>query len=98
MICPENTILPRGERGPAERASTRRRLRTPTRYAIPMDIGLIGVGLLGSSLATRLLASGFRVIGYDVNPANRLALRQMGGHAVDSAPEVASGCGRILLR
>src|SRR5690349_19754655 len=62
-----------------------------------MDIGLIGVGLLGGSLATRLLASGFRVIGYDLNPANRLSLEQMGGLAVDSARAVAAGCKRLLL-
>ena len=32
-------------------------------------VGLIGVGLMGEVYAVRLLAAGFGVIGFDVDPA-----------------------------
>src|SRR5437867_2991730 len=62
-----------------------------------MDIGLIGLGLLGSSLASRLLASGFPVIGYDLDSGRRRALDQMGVRAVESPQAVAASCRRIML-
>ncbi|MGQ9729758.1 MAG: NAD(P)-binding domain-containing protein [Candidatus Zipacnadales bacterium] len=46
-------------------------------------IGLVGIGLVGSALAERLLATGFRVIGYDLEAAKcvhlwlRVALDRM---------------------
>ena len=47
-------------------------------------VGLIGIGLMGSALAQRLIGSGFRVLGFDVDPARRKALEQMGGAAATS--------------
>jgi 3-hydroxyisobutyrate dehydrogenase-like beta-hydroxyacid dehydrogenase len=63
----------------------------------PEILGLVGVGLLGSALAERLLAHGFRVRGFDLN-ANRLeGLTALGGQAAASAAEVMADCRRILL-
>ena len=48
-------------------------------------IGLVGVGLLGTAVATRLLAAGHRVVGFDTAPDRLRALRDMGGEAAASA-------------
>ncbi|MGB0596097.1 MAG: NAD(P)-dependent oxidoreductase [Rubripirellula sp.] len=60
-------------------------------------VGLIGVGLLGSALANRLIKNGFRVHGFDTNESQREALRQSGGIACDSAAEVVQGCEEVFL-
>ncbi len=52
-------------------------------------IGLIGVGLLGSAMADRLTAAGYKVMGYDIVPE-----RQRGAK---SSQEVADACGTIFL-
>lgn len=60
-------------------------------------IGLIGVGLLGTALAERLLGHGFRLVGTDVSVARREALERRGGEVVDTAAEVVRRCARIVL-
>ncbi|HXB69373.1 MAG TPA: NAD(P)-dependent oxidoreductase [Candidatus Acidoferrales bacterium] len=52
-------------------------------------IGLIGVGLLGSAIATRLSAAAYSVLGYDLIPERRLG--------ANSAQEVARACRTIIL-
>jgi len=60
-------------------------------------VGLIGIGLMGTALACRLLDAGYRVIGFDIAPARRDALRAMGGEPVESVAEVAARCQRTLI-
>lgn len=55
----------------------------------PTTIGLIGLGLIGSAVAERLLAAGHTVIGFDVSEDARLRLSQLGGVRTASAAEVA---------
>ena len=45
---------------------------------VTKPLGLIGVGLLGTALAGRLLGAGFRVVGTDVDPGRRDTLRGLG--------------------
>jgi 3-hydroxyisobutyrate dehydrogenase-like beta-hydroxyacid dehydrogenase len=52
-------------------------------------VGMIGLGLLGHALASRLLAAGHQVIGFDVLPDRIDALVALGGNASASAAEVA---------
>jgi 3-hydroxyisobutyrate dehydrogenase-like beta-hydroxyacid dehydrogenase len=52
-------------------------------------IGLIGLGLMGEVLATRLLAAGFGVTGYDIDPAKNARLAVLGGAAAASLAEAA---------
>jgi len=52
-------------------------------------IGMIGLGLLGHALASRLLAAGHAVVGYDVLPEQRGALARLGGKAAASVEDVA---------
>lgn len=51
--------------------------------------GLIGLGLMGSALAERLLGAGYAVVGYDVVAEKRTALECRGGQAAPSARAVA---------
>ena len=60
-------------------------------------VGLIGLGLMGSALAHRLLEAGKRVVGWDIDPERVAALRDRGGEVAGSAPEVFSGCRRVVL-
>jgi hypothetical protein len=60
-------------------------------------VGLIGVGLLGSALAERLLGGGFRVLGADVDPGRRAALGRLGGDVAADASEVVGSCDCIVL-
>ena len=60
-------------------------------------VGLIGIGLMGTALARRLLDAGYRVIGFDIAPARRDALRAMGGESAASVAEVAARCQRTLI-
>lgn len=52
-------------------------------------IGLIGLGLMGSGMAKRLAATGHRVIGYDVRPAQISALAGAGVEAATSPADAA---------
>ncbi len=60
-------------------------------------VGLIGVGLLGEALASRLTAAGFAVLGYDIDSGRRSRLESIGGRSAPSGPDVAAVCRRVLL-
>ena len=54
-------------------------------------IGIVGVGLLGSAVAGRLLAKGFQVTGCDTRPELLRALAAQGLRAAPTAAETAAG-------
>lgn len=60
-------------------------------------VGLIGVGLLGLSLAERLLGAGLDVVGTDMNPARLAELEQLGGRAEADATAVVVTSQRVVL-
>lgn len=55
-----------------------------------MKVGIVGLGLLGHAVASRLVAAGQRVIGYDIVPARVDALKALGGEAASSTVDVAT--------
>ncbi len=61
------------------------------------EVGLIGVGLVGSALAERLAGAGFTVTAYDVNPAFKEALADLPVRIAASACEVASAASIVIL-
>lgn len=61
------------------------------------NIGLAGLGLVGSAMAERLKAERFNVIGFDIDPAKNKQLEQLGGVVVNSPAEVAEQADRIIL-
>jgi 3-hydroxyisobutyrate dehydrogenase-like beta-hydroxyacid dehydrogenase len=60
-------------------------------------VGVIGLGLMGSALASRLLAGGLRVVGFDVREECRQELVAHGGDPVASAREVFVACRAVVL-
>jgi 3-hydroxyisobutyrate dehydrogenase-like beta-hydroxyacid dehydrogenase len=59
-------------------------------------IGIIGVGLLGSAVAARLLQSGFDVIGYDIRAEQVAALGPQGLRAAASVAAAAQEADAII--
>jgi 3-hydroxyisobutyrate dehydrogenase-like beta-hydroxyacid dehydrogenase len=62
-----------------------------------IEIGIIGLGLLGSALAQRLLEAGHAVLGFDIDWQRQAALEKMGGRFAASLPEVAHRCRAMFL-
>jgi 3-hydroxyisobutyrate dehydrogenase-like beta-hydroxyacid dehydrogenase len=52
-------------------------------------VAIIGLGLMGEVYARRLLDAGIPVIGYDIDPARRARLDEIGGKAADSIAALA---------
>jgi len=60
-------------------------------------IGLVGLGLVGTAIAERLLSGDVHVIGFDIDPARYQHLKELGGNAVGSPAEVAQAAKRVVL-
>lgn len=63
----------------------------------PGDLAIVGLGLIGSRMARRLIACGFRLRGFDIDPQRRTDFVQMGGTAAESPAEAVQGCWASLL-
>lgn len=61
------------------------------------DIGILGLGLMGTAMAQRLMAAGFVVAGYDIRPEARTAFGKLGGRPLESVAEIARQCSRVLI-
>jgi 3-hydroxyisobutyrate dehydrogenase-like beta-hydroxyacid dehydrogenase len=61
------------------------------------DVGLIGLGLLGSAIAERLLAAGQSVVGFDLDPARRAEFEQAGGRVAASVGDVYGRASVLFL-
>jgi 3-hydroxyisobutyrate dehydrogenase-like beta-hydroxyacid dehydrogenase len=61
------------------------------------SIGMVGLGLLGGSLAERFLRAGFRVTGFDTDRRRRLSFESSGGRPAPSARRIAHDCRRVVL-
>ncbi len=48
-------------------------------------VGIVGLGIMGGAFAQNLVAAGWRVVGYDIDPARRRAMARAG---VEIAPDV----------
>jgi 3-hydroxyisobutyrate dehydrogenase-like beta-hydroxyacid dehydrogenase len=59
-------------------------------------VGVIGVGLMGEVYTRRLIAAGFTVIGFDVDPAKNARLANLGAQAGTLA-YIAQKCDPIVL-
>jgi 3-hydroxyisobutyrate dehydrogenase-like beta-hydroxyacid dehydrogenase len=61
------------------------------------NIGLIGLGLVGSAMAERFIADRFKVIGFDIDQAKCEHLKRLGGAAVKNPAQVAEQAERVIL-
>lgn len=68
---------------------------TASRASAP--VGLVGLGLVGTELAQRLIAGGKTVVGFDLKAERTSAVVQAGGRVASSTSEVLRTCNRVLL-
>ncbi len=59
-------------------------------------VAIVGLGLMGEVYARRLIDAGIPVTGFDIDPARRARLTQIGGHPVSTIAEFA-GSSRCIL-
>ncbi len=64
---------------------------------MPVNIGLVGLGLVGSAMTERLKADRFNVVGFDIEKAKCEQLERLGAVAVNSPAQVAEQVDRIIL-
>lgn len=60
-------------------------------------IGLVGVGLLGTALAERMIAAGLAILGYDREASCGERLRGLGGRAASRLDDLGTQCKEIVL-
>jgi len=60
-------------------------------------VGLIGLGLVGESLARRLLDARYEVIGFDIDPARAARVESLGGRPVGTIADVAKRAEHVLI-
>ena len=60
-------------------------------------VALVGLGLMGEVYAQRLLDAKIPVIGFDIDPARRARLMQIGGRATDSIAALARPARCIII-
>jgi len=60
-------------------------------------IGLVGLGLVGTAMAERLLTEQFEVVGFDIDSKKCEHLEQLGGKAVSNPAQVAEQADRVVL-
>jgi 3-hydroxyisobutyrate dehydrogenase-like beta-hydroxyacid dehydrogenase len=60
-------------------------------------IGLVGIGLVGTALAENLLAAGYNVIGFDIDPVKCRHLEALGGVAASAPLDVGRQCRHVFL-
>lgn len=61
------------------------------------QLGLIGLGLLGSAMSERFMAAGYIVVGFDSSAERREQFRAAGGVVCDSAKAVFQNCDTVVL-
>jgi 3-hydroxyisobutyrate dehydrogenase-like beta-hydroxyacid dehydrogenase len=60
-------------------------------------VAIVGLGLMGEVYARRLIDAGIPVIGFDIDPARRARLAEIGGRAVGSIAELAGPSSCIII-
>jgi 3-hydroxyisobutyrate dehydrogenase len=67
-----------------------------TDHQVQVRVGLLGVGLMGSAMAHRLLERGIAVTAWDRDSEHLRALEGHGGQAAAAPSEVVSGAGVVI--
>jgi len=60
-------------------------------------IGIVGLGLVGTAIAERLLGAGFEVFGFDIDSARCAEFAGLGGQVLGGAAEVGGRAERVVL-
>jgi len=65
--------------------------------AEPQTVGIVGLGLIGTALAKRLIGAGFSVQGYDIVGGRCARLADLGGQPAASVPDIGRACNPVIL-
>jgi len=60
-------------------------------------VAIVGLGLMGEVYAQRLLDAGIAVTGFDVDPARRARLAEIGGRAANTIAELAKPARCVII-
>jgi putative dehydrogenase len=58
---------------------------------------MVGLGLIGTALAARLIDARIPVIGFDIDPARCSAFRDIGGKPADTVAQVFASCRTLVI-
>src|SRR5215467_10946094 len=61
------------------------------------QVGMIGLGLMGTALSARLIDARISVIGFDVDPGRCAAFADIGGKPAASAAEIMARCRTVVV-
>jgi 3-hydroxyisobutyrate dehydrogenase-like beta-hydroxyacid dehydrogenase len=61
-----------------------------------VNVGFVGLGVMGSAMSGHLLEAGFAVVGYDIDPRRLAEHRERGGVAASSVGEVCRRCDLVV--
>ena len=61
------------------------------------NIGVIGLGDMGSGIALNLIKNGFKVFGSDLLPARQQAFKNMGGSLEISIADIGKKCDAVFV-
>jgi L-threonate 2-dehydrogenase len=59
-------------------------------------VGVVGLGIMGGSFAQNLVAAGWRVVGYDIDPARRRAMSRAGVEIVPDVKTLAAAVPTVI--
>jgi 3-hydroxyisobutyrate dehydrogenase-like beta-hydroxyacid dehydrogenase len=59
-------------------------------------VGVVGLGIMGGAFAQSLFAAGWRVVGYDIDPARRRAMARAGVEIAGDVKTLAAGVPTII--
>ncbi|MET0924653.1 MAG: NAD(P)-dependent oxidoreductase [Xanthobacteraceae bacterium] len=59
-------------------------------------VGIVGLGIMGGAFAENLVAAGWRVVGYDIDPARRRAMARAGVEIASDAKSLAAAVPTII--
>jgi 3-hydroxyisobutyrate dehydrogenase-like beta-hydroxyacid dehydrogenase len=59
-------------------------------------VGIVGLGIMGSAFAKNLVAAGWRVVGYDIDPVRRRAAARAGVEIAKNARDLAGKAATII--
>ena len=59
-------------------------------------VGVVGLGIMGGAFAQSLVAAGWRVVGYDIDPARRRAMARAGVEIAGDVKTLAAGVPTII--
>jgi 2-hydroxy-3-oxopropionate reductase len=65
--------------------------------SVSRQIGIVGLGLMGSALAERLTGAGYGVVGFDIDAEKQRAFQRQGGTGAASLAEVGRLCDVLFL-